>query len=116
MFRSAGVFFICYSVGSIIFSIVVILSLFSIISPRSMFDKILVSVFVLAALIVFWFFFEFFISIGMRDIAKLIFIFIGWICIIVKIALLLLNDPFSVSCLLLSVLQLLVVAAYFILC
>lgn len=58
MFRSAGVFFICYSVGSIIFSIVVILSLFSIISPRSMFDKILVSVFVLAALIVFWFFFS----------------------------------------------------------
>lgn len=52
----------------------------------------------------------------MRDIAKLIFIFIGWICIIVKIAPLLLNDPFSVSCLLLSVLQLLVVAAYFILC
>lgn len=52
----------------------------------------------------------------MRDIAKLIFIFIGWICIIVKMALLLLNDPFSVSCLLLSVLQLLVVAAYFILC
>lgn len=58
MFRSAGVFFICYSVGSIIFSIVVILSLFSIISPRSMFDKILVSVFVLAALIVFCLFFS----------------------------------------------------------
>jgi hypothetical protein len=60
--------------------------------------------------------FSFLMSFGMQYKIKLIPICIGWACIFTKIALFLFVYPFSMRCLLLSVLQMIVTVTYFVLC
>ncbi len=59
---------------------------------------------------------SFLMSFGMQYRIKLIPICIGWACIFTKAALFLFVYPFSMRCLLLSVLQMIVTVTYFVLC